>query len=299
MNAPTTRQKWTVLTLTASAREHLTTRGFDEARLTVDLLLANVLRISRLELYLQYDRPVTATEIRIFKDLLKRRLRHEPLQYILGETEFMGLALKVDQNVLIPRPETELLAEKALETIEDLPPGPARVLDIGTGSGNIAIALAHFAPETHVTAIDVSENALTVAAENVARHGLKNVTLQKLDLFGEIPGDRQFSLVVSNPPYVPADEFEQLQPEIREFEPRRATTDDADGFRFINRISGMAGSYLVPGGALIVEIGYGQSATALDIMRGAGLLNVEIFQDYGSIPRVIRGWQPGGGAPTG
>ncbi len=267
--------------------------------MTVDLLLANVLRISRLELYLQYDRPVTTTEIGIFKDHLKRRLRHEPLQYILGETEFMGLALKVDQNVLIPRPETELLAEKALETIRDLPPGLVRVLDIGTGSGNIAIAIAHLAPETHVTAIDVSEEALAVAAENVDRHGLKNVSLQKLDLFGEIPGDQRFSLVVSNPPYVPADEFDQLEPEIREFEPRRATTDDADGLRFINRISKMAGSHLVPGGALIVEIGFGQSDAALDIVREAGLHNVEIFEDYGAIPRIIRGWQPEGGAPKG
>jgi len=266
--------------------------------LTADLLLASVLRLSRLDLYLQYDRPLTSSEIGTFRDLLKRRLRHEPLQYILGETEFMGLTLKVDPHVLIPRPETELLAEKALETIEDLPPGPVRVLDIGTGSGNIAIALAHYAPEAHVTAIDVSDKALAVAAENVDRHRLKNVSLQKLDLFSEELDDRRFSLVLSNPPYVSADEFEHLQPEVRDFEPKVATTDDADGFRFIKRISELAGSHLLPGGALIVELGAGQSPAALEIVRSAGLVNVEIFKDYSSIPRVIRGWQPDERAPT-
>jgi release factor glutamine methyltransferase len=298
MEAPTTRQKWTVLTLAASAREHLAIRGFEEARLTVDLLLASVLRISRLELYLQYDRPLTSTEIQVFKNLLKRRLRHEPLQYILGETEFMGLALKVNNHVLIPRPETELLAEKAVETLRALPAGPVQVLDIGTGSGNIAIALAHFAPDAHVRAIDVSEEALAVAAENAERHGLKNISLQKMDLFSEVPGDRHFGLIVSNPPYVSLDEFQQLQPEIREFEPRGATTDDADGFRFIRRISEMAGLHLVPGGALIMELGYGQSEAALEIMKDAGLVDIQVFDDYASIPRVIRGWRPAGKGPV-
>ena len=156
MNAPTTREQWTVLSLTTSAREYLTTHGIDEARLTVDLLLAHVLGISRLELYLQYDRPLTSTEITRFKDLLKRRLTHEPLQYVLGETEFMGLALKVNPHVLIPRPETELVVEKTLETIKEFSEGAPRVLDIGTGSGNIAIAVAHYAPHVDVTAIDVS-----------------------------------------------------------------------------------------------------------------------------------------------
>jgi release factor glutamine methyltransferase len=258
-----------------------------------------VLRISRLELYLQYDRPLTPDEIQTFKNLLKRRLRHEPLQYILGETEFMGLTLKVNHHVLIPRPETELLAEKAVETIGDLPPGTVHVLDMGTGSGNLAIAVAHSVPEARVTAVDVSAEALAVAAENVERHGLKNISLQNADLFSADPVNRPYHLIVSNPPYVSLEEFQQLQPEVREFEPRGATTDDADGFRFIRRIAELAGSHLVPGGALIMELGHGQSETALAIMEDAGLVDVQTFDDYASIPRIIRGWQPAERGTTG
>jgi release factor glutamine methyltransferase len=290
MNVPTTRDQWTVLSLATSAREYLTTHGIDEARLTVDLLLAHVLGISRLELYLQYDRPLTSTEITRFKDLLKRRLGHEPLQYILGETEFMGLALKVNPHVLIPRPETELVVEKTLETIKELSEGAPRVLDIGTGSGNIAIAVAHYAPHVVVTALDVSGEALAVAEENVRRHALDNVTLENVDLFSDrLPGPG-FDLVVSNPPYVSAEEFRKLEPEVRDFEPPLATTDESDGLRFMRRISAVAESILNPGGAVILELGHGQSDKTREMFGVAGLEKIQVFEDYASIPRVIRGW---------
>jgi release factor glutamine methyltransferase len=290
-------QQWNVLSLLEWAAEYLRARGFEEARCTVDLLLAHVLRLERMSLYLQFDRPLTPAELQQFKSLFKRRLEHEPLQYIVGETSFMGLTLFVDRTVLIPRPETEILVERALETLRLLAvPAPA-ILDVGTGSGNIAVALGHSMPGGAVVSIDASVDALGTAARNVARHGLTNVTLQQADVFSEAMNGRRFHLVVSNPPYVSAAEFGDLQSEIRDFEPRMATTDEGDGYRFLVRLCSLAPHLLESGGALLVEIGYSQSERVEEMMREAGLLRIETFNDYAGIPRIMRGWkdEPRGG----
>jgi release factor glutamine methyltransferase len=293
MSATDTDRAWTVLSLLNWGSDYLAARGFDEARLHVDLLLAHVLGVRRLDLYLQFDRPLSAPELAQFKSLFKRRLNHEPLQYITGETEFMGLPLWVDRSVLIPRPETELLVETAVAILKTMGKESPEVLDLGTGSGNIAIALAHFLPGLSVTAVDVSGEALETAARNVARHGVKNVRLEQTDLFGPDLEKRHFDLVLSNPPYVSALEYPTLQAEVRDFEPRAATTDDADGLRFLRRICPLAAATLNEGGAMLVELSYAHGDRAAQIARDAGLSSVDLLGDYAGIRRVLRARKEG------
>jgi release factor glutamine methyltransferase len=291
--APAGPRTWTVLSLVDWAATYLAERGFDEPRLHVELLLASVLKIARLDLYLQFDRPLLPQELTAFKALFRRRLNHEPLQYILGETEFMGLRFAVNASVLIPRPETELLVEKALTLIRGLGSRPVSVVDIGTGSGNIAIAIAHFAPTATVTALDVSQDALATARANCERNQVSNVHLEQADIFAEPFGTRTFDLILSNPPYISLEEFARLQEEIRVHEPRTATTDEGDGYRFIRRISSVASLHLKRGGFLMLEIGFGQEDAARRIAEAAGLTVEDLYPDFAGIPRVIAARLPG------
>ena len=289
---PAPPQQWTILSLLEWASGYLSRRGFDEARLHVELMLAHVLRLKRLDLYLQFDRPLTPEERGAFRALFERRLKHEPLQYILGETEFMGLSLAVDRSVLIPRPETELLVERAVEFLKARTDQKAEVLDIGTGSGNIAVALGAMAPGATIVSMDTSADALRVAATNVARHKLANVTLLEADVFGEFLSGRRFDLLISNPPYVSREEFQALEPEVRDHEPSSAVTDNADGMRVITRIAQIASPRLRPGGALFMELGYNQSERVRELLAASGLADIELIPDFARIPRVIAARRP-------
>lgn len=280
-------QHWTVLSLLEWGSAYLKAKGFDEPRLTVDLLLAHVLRLPRLNLYLQFDRPLTPDELTRFKTLFKRRLTHEPLQYIVGETEFMGLRVRVSPDVLVPRPETELLAERAIEELKRCGEGRQEVLEVGTGSGNIAIAIARFVPGARILSVDVSAAALAVARENLRTHGIETVALEEVDVFSDRLKERAFDVIVSNPPYVSLAEFATLQPEVREFEPRLATTDEADGLRVIRRIVELATGILRPGGSLLLEVAYDQSAAVTEILKSHDLTRVRWDDDHAGIPRVV------------
>jgi len=285
---PKVTERWTVGSLIRWATERMLTNGFDEARLHVELLLGRVLNFSRYALLTRRDRPLNAAEFIEFNSLLERRLHHEPLQYIIGETDFMGLPLYVDANVMIPRPETEQLVERTLEVIHALEKHPVEVLDIGTGSGNIAIALAYFAPVACITSIDASSNALQTAARNVERHSVESVSLLRGDVFSDVMPESMFDIIVSNPPYVALEEFDALQPEVKDFEPRVAITDEGDGLRFIRRISEIAIEKLCSPGTVLMEISYAQADDAREILERAGFRSIEIFDDVAGIPRIIK-----------
>lgn len=291
-STPTPPRHWTVLAMIQWATTYLVERGFDEARLHVEYLLAHVLRSKRLDLYLQFDRPLTSGELLAFKALFKRRLAHEPLQYIIGEADFMGLSISVDQRVLIPRPETELLVEAAVDFLQGREQGTFEVLDIGTGSGNLSLAIGRRFPTATITSLDVSDAALAVAAANLRRHGVTNVQLRQADIFADtaIPG--VYDLVVSNPPYVSRIEFDSLQQEVRDFEPRNAVTDNADGLSFARRIASLCREHLKSGGCLLLEIGHGQEEGARGILEGAGLVSCSVTKDYAGIPRCMRAFHP-------
>lgn len=278
---------WTILSLIEWSAHRLAHQGFEEARLHAELLLAHVLHYSRLQLYTHFDKPLAPEELSRFKALFKRRLAHEPLQYIVGETEFMGIPLRVDSRVLIPRPETEQLVERALDAIKSFSKERVDVLDIGTGSGNIPIAIAKFAPTARITSMDVSADALAVARRNAELNNVGSINFIHADIFSdELPAEK-FDIIISNPPYIALEEFLMLLPEVRDFEPRSATTDEGDGFQFIRRIATVGMQKLVAGGFLLMEIAYNQSERARKICEDAGLQEIAVFDDYAGIPRIV------------
>jgi release factor glutamine methyltransferase len=217
-----------------------------------------------------------------FRALIQRRLTGEPMQYITGETEFYGLPFRVTPNVLIPRPETEHLIEKVIELSESIP-SPS-LLDIGTGSGAIAVAFAHHNQNATITAIDLSESALTIARENAKRNGVAVRFIQG-DLLAPVAGE-QFDIVVSNPPYVPEVDRTTLSVEVRDYEPGLALFAGADGLDIYRRLIPQAFACLVPGGFIALEIGYGQSAAVANLLAASGFHNVDFTPDLQGIPRV-------------
>lgn len=284
---------WTIRSLMKFAIDHLQRRGIDEARLNVELLLSHALQCQRIELYTNFDKPLSAEELKAFRSLYERRLNREPVQYIVGGASFMGMQFKVDSRVLIPRPETETLVEQAMLVCQKASPGqPFSIMEVGTGSGNIAIALAKFVKGAKLWTIDVSEEALALARENAEYHGVSDkIVFERMDAFEPVDQLllRRFDLLVSNPPYVSAGEWEELQQEVRRFEPRVAVSDWKDGLEFYRRLVELAPYLLRDQGTMVVEVGYGQAETVARMLSDSRYVEVEIVPDLQRIPRVVKG----------
>ncbi len=290
---PVKDKTWTVLDIIKWGTEYLSDKGFDESRLTTELLLAAALDTKRFDLYVKHDQPLKKSELEKFKTLLKRRLAHEPVQYILGKTNFYSIELKIDRRALIPRPETEILAETVIGHCRSFlsQKDQIRVLDIGTGSGCIAIAVAKFVKNSVVTAVDKSAEALDLAREN-ARTVLpdKEITFEVADILSldrNVFGNA-FDIIVSNPPYVSESDFSTLAPEIREFEPASALTDRSDGRTFYRRLSEIAPVLLRDGGWVFVEAGFGQASQVERLFVDHGGCETMVKKDLSGIDRVVR-----------
>ena len=277
----------TVQEAVAASTDFLTRKDIPSPRVDAEHLVAYGLGITRLDLYLQYDRPLTDDELAACRELVRRRGTREPLAYILGEWGFRGLALKVDARALIPRPETEVVVERCLLALEgtDTPV----VLDVGTGTGAIALAIADERPDAAVTAIDVSEDALALAGENAAQTGLTDrVQLLLHDVSDGLPGG-PYDLVVSNPPYVEPVELETLQPEVRDWEPHAALV----GQGLTETIARAALEALRPGGALVLEVADGSAADVSALLGTLGYEHVAATADLAGRDRVVEGrWTP-------
>ena len=284
---------WTVRELMKSAMEHLQRKGFDDARLNVELLLAHALDLQRIQLYLHFDKPLTPEELLQFRSLYERRLKREPLQYIIGSTSFMGLHFTVDSRVLIPRPETETLIEQVMFVCQHYPNNaPIHILEVGTGSGNIAVSIAKYVKQAHITTIDISKEALLVAEENARIHSVDSqIQFLLVDVFDRTEElfRKQFDILVSNPPYVPRDEWEQLQAEVREFEPSAAVTDGRDGYKFYHRLIEIIPDILKPGGGILLEVGFQQAEKVARELKISGIDQIQITNDLQGIPRVVSG----------
>ncbi|WP_305044048.1 peptide chain release factor N(5)-glutamine methyltransferase [Geoalkalibacter sp.] len=273
---------WTVLRVLEWTAVYFRERGIESARLDADLLLAATLGVDRVGLYLRYDQPLNAEELSRFRARVARRARREPLAYILGEVEFWSLSFAVTPAVLIPRPDTEVLVEEALAR----GPDEARVLDVGTGSGAIAISLAVERPAWQVTALDVSPAALEVAQGNARRHGVaERLRFLPGDL-AQLP-DEQFDLIVANPPYIPSADLAGLMPDVRDHEPHLALDGGPDGLAAYRALAAQAASRLRSGGCLLVEIGQGQEVAVQSLFAQAGLRDVRNRADYAGIIRVV------------
>jgi release factor glutamine methyltransferase len=248
------------------------------------ILLCEATGLTRVQLITQGDRPLTADEAARLDDLVARRLRGEPIAYIVGRREFFGLDFQVGPAVLIPRPDTELIVELALER---LPQGPARLLDMGTGSGAIAVAVAHTRPDADVAALDVSPDALDVAQANAAANGAR-VRFLESSWFGALAAGESFDVIASNPPYIAAGDDHLSQGDLR-FEPVGALTDHADGLSALRIIVAGGPRHLVPGGWLLLEHGYDQAAAVRALLVDAGYTDVQSWQDLAGIERVSGG----------
>lgn len=262
------------------ATGYLSGRGCDTARLDAELLLADVLGVERIALYTDHERPLTGAETDAYRAAIARRGAREPVAYIVGRKGFRALELTVGPAVLVPRPETETLVQWVL----DVAPPEAAVLDWGTGSGAVALALADERPDLHVTAIDRSADALAVARGNDPAGTVEWIVS---DGFAALAG-RTFAVIAANPPYLADREVGDLAPELG-FEPRDALVSGPTGFEAIERIARDAPAHLSPGGWLVAEIGAGQAERTADLWRGAGLVEVRSRPDLAGIPRVVGG----------
>lgn len=267
--------------------------GVPEYAADAEVLLSHILGIGRFEMLLHRDRLVPSAEENLMEDLVKQRAGRKPLGYVLGEAEFWSFPFKINEAVLIPRPETEALAETAIYICRNqIGAGRnLRILDLCTGSGILAVVLAKELPDAQVYATDILKRALEVARENASRHDvLDRVIFSEGDLFEAVLDRRQyFDVIVSNPPYVPADDLQGLMPEVRDFEPRTALDGGAGGLEVIHRIIQSAGNYLKKGGWLLLEIGYSQAGQVIAALnRNGSFQSVEAVRDYSGIERIIK-----------
>lgn len=267
--------------------EYLQNKGIENPKIDTELIFSEVLKLDRMMLTLSFTRKISQEEKEIIREMLRKRAVEKiPVQYILGYEGFYGRNFKVNKNVLIPRPETELLVEQCIKIAVEK--NSKTILDIGTGSGAIAITLAKELPNTKVLACDISEEALEVAKENGKLLEANNIKFEKSDVFSAVKF-KEFDMIVSNPPYIPKEEYETLQVEVKMHEPSLALTDNKDGLYFYKKISREAVDYLKQKGVLAFEVGYNQGEEVRELMEKVGFKNVLVLKDYQNLDRIVIG----------
>ncbi len=287
---PAASDPWTIRRLLDWTRGHFEKQDVDAPRLTAELLLGSILKLARVQLYMDLERPLSKDELASYKALIQRRLAGEPTQYLLGQKEFYGRPFAVDSRVLIPRSETELLVEAVLRALPK--DQPARVLDLCTGSGCIAISIAAEREQASVWASDVSADALAVAKANAEALGVDSrVTFFQGDLFAPIPPGATFDVIVSNPPYIATGELAGLQREVQK-EPKLALDGGADGLVLLGKIVEQATARLKPGGLLALELGDDQGAAVQTQLTRSAYLDVRIEKDLARLDRLAFGRAP-------
>lgn len=281
---------WTILALIRWADERFKKEGLQTPRLDAEVLLAEALSLDRVGLYTHFDQPLKPDELGRFKKLIVRRLRREPVAYILGRREFWSLSFKVTPDVLIPRPETEALVSEALKILSPSEEKDLSILEIGTGSGAVSVALAKELSTAWVVATDLSAKALSIAGENALRHGVRErIQFLQGDLFQPLAKQSKFNLVITNPPYIPREQVPALMPEIRDFEPRIALDGGLDGLDFFRRALPGVGEFLIRGGWFLAEMGEGQEDRILKIAgEVSNLEDFDFARDLSGTKRVFK-----------
>ncbi len=282
-------ESWTILRMILWSAEYLTEKGVEAGRLDAEWLLSTALGVDRLQLYLQYDRPLSPEEREAFKPLLRRRASREPLQYIIGRAAFRQLELKTDPRVLIPRPETEVLVQEVLDWASAAGKSLGRVWEMGTGTGAVALSLAVEGACTTIVATDSSPDALSVAADNAERYDVSGLLeFREGSLFEPLEEGEEFDVIVSNPPYIAEGEKGELQPEVRDWEPPEALFAGEDGMDVIRQLVAGAADHLLAGGLLAFECGLGQAERmATDVNATGAFAAVRIRPDLTGRPRFV------------
>ena len=281
----------TIQNLLNQATQYLTEKGVDSPRLSAELLLSHILQMQRIELYTHFDKPVTKEQADRLQELAKRAGESEPIAYLIGRTEFYSLELEISPACLIPRPETELLVERAIEFLRKRT-GIQFVCDLCTGCGCIAVAIAKNFSHANIIATDISDAALEIAAKNIEKNNLQNrIKLLCGDLFDPIVPHldvEKFDLIVCNPPYVSATEFEKLDKNVKDYEPKTALYAGADGLDIYRKIIRQVDDFLKPDGAIMLEIGYGQGQTVKELLEQTGAFSeIGIEKDFHNNDRIV------------
>lgn len=284
---------WTVRRILDWTIPHLKVHGSESPRLDAEILLAHARGCPRIQLYTNFDEPLTDAQRATMRDLVKRRAAAEPVAYLVGHREFFGLDFLVTKDVLIPRPDTETLIVEAIELLK--PQTAPRVLDVGTGSGCIAVSLAMNCPKAEVTAIDLSEPALAIARQNAEKHAVSSrIRFLHGDLLAPLSADEQFDLIASNPPYIPSAEIETLDADVRLHEPRSALDGGQNGLDVICRLVTAARQHLVPQGKLLIEISGEQADAVTQLLAANGHYDdIAVLKDLAKQPRVVRAARKG------
>ena len=278
----------TVLEVLKLTTEYFEKKKIESPRVNAEILLAEVLKCKRIDLYLSFDKPLNLEELALYRELIKKRSSHIPLQYIIGNVEFYGLKLLVNENVLIPRPETELLVETILQNHQQT--NELKILDIGSGSGNISLALARNLSKSFITGIDVSQKAIEVSFQNKEIYHLENVDFNRFDILqDDLEKLGTFDIIVSNPPYVSKNDFDLLEPELKLYEPRIALTDESEGTTFYKEIISKSESLLNKPGYIYFELGKDQFQKISQLLTDNKFSNIKIIKDYSGIERIISG----------
>jgi len=282
--------QWTILKILQWTTSFFNSHTIDSPRLTAEILLAHVLGVARIDLYLRFDQPLTRQELAGFREVIKRRVNREPVAYITGNREFWGIDFNVSRDVLIPRPETEFLVEESLKLIpSDTSSGCFTIIDVGTGSGAVAVALAVNRPGHVYFASDISRTSISIAAANACRHHVeKDIHFFVAELFSPLNiRDRNFDLIVSNPPYIPSNQIAGLAPEVGRYEPLQALDGGLDGLDIIKKIVKNAPHYLKKNGSLMIEIGFDQKNRMTQIVESDNrYTDLQFIRDYSGHDRV-------------
>lgn len=283
-------QIWTIGSILKWTEQYFGTRGIDSPRLDAEVLLSHVLGKERIYLYVHFDEPLEAPELAAYREYIKQRVARQPVAYIIGRREFMGLSFRVTPAVLVPQPDTEILVQAALDRLAAKP--AARIADIGTGSGAIVLSLLYYRKELQASAVDISAAALAVAAENAASLGVaERVMFCEGDLLAPLAG-QQFAAIVSNPPYIPTADIAGLAPEVRTAEPMGALDGGADGLVFYRRLVADAPALLASDGFLAMEVGIHEAAPVAALAQASGAFaRTEVLKDLAGIERVVVCWR--------
>lgn len=291
MTAPVA-EPWTITRILDWVRKDFAGRDMPSPRLDAELLLAHVLGLKRIDLYVRFEQPLQQDELARVRALVERRRKGEPVAYLVGKREFYGRAFAVDARVLVPRPETEILVGAALELLpakkEGEGEGP-RALDVCTGSGAVAVSLAAERPDLRVDATELSPGAAEVARANARTHKVQDrVRVLEGDLLAPVKGERPYDVIASNPPYIPSRDIAGLMADVRDFEPHMALDGGDDGLVLVKRLLREGVELLVPGGALLMEIGHDQGARVVALAKSVGAYDeVSLKEDYAGIERVV------------
>ena len=279
-------QKHKLLDIIHWGENLLVSNGFKNVRQEIEWMLCDLLKIDRSDIYLKINRKISKKNFSKLKEWINQRLKNKPLQYITGKTEFYGHQISVSPDVLIPRPETERLVDIAIDTIKNL--SKPKILEVGTGSGCISIALGSAKKDANILSLDVSDSALEIAKINTKKNNISNIKFLKLDFLESIPKG-QYDLIISNPPYISKNEMKEIMLDVKEFEPKIALTDNNDGLEFYRRFCNKAKKMINEKGALILEVGIGShSIRVREIFHSSGFNKIDLFSDYNGDPRVIK-----------